>query len=170
MLRSDPCISESCAPSARLMQAEFPPQAYAPPREGKAQTPDRSTGVTQVPTTPSEPSRASVGPSTRIAQDGVRSRLRVIEPAPTAQRPDAVRRPNSGSSPGADQQLRSLMADAMRQLPFEHRAVIYRAHYQGWTTCRIADDLCISEGDVKSRLHDGLRTLRLTVQRMGQRP
>jgi Sigma-70, region 4 len=169
MLRSDPCISASCALSARLMQAGFPPQAYAPPPEGKTQTLDRSTRVTQVPTTPSEPSRASVGPNTRIAQDGVRSRLRVIDPAPTAQRPDAVRRLNSGSSPGTDQQLRSQMADAMRQLPFEHRAVIYRAYYQGWTTSRIADDLCITEADVRSRLHDGLRTLRLSVQRMRQR-
>jgi RNA polymerase sigma-70 factor, ECF subfamily len=60
------------------------------------------------------------------------------------------------------------MADAMRQLPFEHRAVIYRAYYQGWTTGRIADDLSITEAAVKSQLHDGLRTLRLTVQLMGR--
>jgi RNA polymerase sigma-70 factor, ECF subfamily len=50
----------------------------------------------------------------------------------------------------------------MRQLPFEHRAVIYRAYYQGWTTARIADDLKITEAAVKSRLHDGLHALRLT--------
>jgi DNA-directed RNA polymerase specialized sigma24 family protein len=46
---------------------------------------------------------------------------------------------------GTDQQLRSLIADAMRQLPFEHRAVIYRAYYQAWTTARIADDLKITD-------------------------
>jgi DNA-directed RNA polymerase specialized sigma24 family protein len=72
---------------------------------------------------------------------------------------------NSGSSPGTDHQLRSLIADAMRQLPFEHRAVIYRAYYLGWTTARIADDLKISDAAVKSRLHDGLRALRLGVLR-----
>lgn len=110
MLGSDPCSSASCAFSARLMQAPFPPQA-----------------------------------------------------------PDAVGRLNSGSSPGTDQQLRSLIADAMRQLPFEHRAVICRAYYQGWTTDRIADDLKITEAAVKSRLHDGLRTLQLTIHRMGRR-
>ena len=60
-----------------------------------------------------------------------------------------------------DQQLRSLIADGMRQLPFERRAVIYRAYYHGWTTERIADDLKITEAAVKSRLHDGLRALRL---------
>src|SRR5271157_1772189 len=160
MLGSDPCTSASCAPSARLTQAAFPHQAYAPPQGDKTETLDRSTGVTQVSTTPLEPGHASVAPSSRIAQDGVRSRLRVIEPAPTAQQPDAVGRLNSGSSPGTDQQLRPLIADAMRQLPFEHRAVIYRAYYQGWTIARIADDLKITDAAVKSRLHDGLRALR----------
>jgi len=86
-----------------------------------------------------------------------------------AQQRDAARRLHSGSPPGTDQQLRSLIADAIRQLPFEHRAVIYRAYYQGWTTCRIADDLSITEAAVKSRLHDGVRALRFTMQRMGQR-
>jgi RNA polymerase sigma-70 factor (ECF subfamily) len=55
----------------------------------------------------------------------------------------------------------------MRQLPFEYRAVIYRAYYQGWTTSRIASDLKITEAAVKSRLHYGLRALRLTC---GARP
>ncbi|HUO36499.1 MAG TPA: sigma factor-like helix-turn-helix DNA-binding protein [Mycobacterium sp.] len=63
-------------------------------------------------------------------------------------------------NPGADQQLRALLTNAMRQLPFEQRAVIYRAYYQRWTVARIADDLKITEATVKSRLHDGLRTLR----------
>jgi DNA-directed RNA polymerase specialized sigma24 family protein len=57
---------------------------------------------------------------------------------------------------------RSLIAEAMRQLPSEHRAVIYRAYYQGWTTARIADDLKITEAAVKSLLHDGLHALRPT--------
>ncbi len=168
MLGSDPCRRASCAFSARLMQAPFLPQAYAPPRGDKTQTLDRSTGVTQVPTTPPEPSRTSVRPTTRTARDEFRFRFTVTEPAPTALQPDAVGRLNSGSSPGTDQQLRTLIADAMRQLPFEHRAVIYRAYYQGWTTCEIADDLKITEAAVKSRLHDGLHALRLTVRREAQ--
>ena len=98
----------------------------------------------------------------RTARDGFQSRSTITEQAQGAQQPGAVGRLNSGSSPGADQQLRSLIADAMRQLPFEHRAVIYRAYYQGWTTARIADDLKITEAAVKSRLHDGLHGLRLT--------
>jgi DNA-directed RNA polymerase specialized sigma24 family protein len=57
----------------------------------------------------------------------------------------------------------------MRELPFEYRAVIYRAYYRRWTTERIADDLKITEAIVKSRLHDGLHTLRLTFHRMGPR-
>jgi DNA-directed RNA polymerase specialized sigma24 family protein len=77
-------------------------------------------------------------------------------------------RPNSGSSPGTDQKLRSLIADALWQLPFEHRAVIERAYYQGWTTARIAADLKMTEATVKSRLHDGLHALRLTFQRIGR--
>jgi RNA polymerase sigma-70 factor, ECF subfamily len=49
----------------------------------------------------------------------------------------------------------------MQRLPFEYRALIYRAYYQGWTTARIADDLKITDAAVKSRLHDALRALRL---------
>lgn len=76
---------------------------------------------------------------------------------------------NRDTSPGTNQQLRSLIAEAMRELPFGYRAVIYRAYYQGWTTERIADDLKITEAVVKSRLHDGLHVLRLTFHRMGRR-
>ena len=101
------------------------------------------------------------------ARDGFQSRSTVIQQAQSAQQLGAVGRLNSGSSPGSDQQLRSLITDALRQLPFEHRAVIYRAYYQGWTTARIADDLKITEAAVRSRLHDGLHALRL---RGGARP
>ena len=67
---------------------------------------------------------------------------------------------------GTEQQLRRLL-DAMRQSPFEQRAVIYRAFYQGWRTGRIAQDLHITEAAVKSRLHDGLWKLRITLHRPG---
>ncbi len=52
-------------------------------------------------------------------------------------------------------------SDALAQLSEEHRAVIRRSYYQGWTTAQIAADLQIAEGTVKSRLHYAVRALRL---------
>lgn len=62
---------------------------------------------------------------------------------------------------------RMLLTTAMSQLSEDHRAVICRAYYQGWTTAQIADDLQIAEGTVKSRLHYAVRALRLNMQEMG---
>lgn len=62
---------------------------------------------------------------------------------------------------------RMLLGEAIGQLSGEHRAVIRRAYYQGWTTAQIAADLHIAEGTVKSRLHYGMRALRLKLQEMG---
>jgi RNA polymerase sigma-70 factor (ECF subfamily) len=62
---------------------------------------------------------------------------------------------------------RLLIADAMAQMSVDHRAVIERSYYRGWTTVQIADDLDIAEGTVKSRLHYAVRALRLTLQEMG---
>ena len=62
---------------------------------------------------------------------------------------------------------RLLIADAMAQLSAEHRAVIERSYYRGWTTAQIAADLQIAEGTVKSRLHYAVRALRLTLQELG---
>ncbi len=73
--------------------------------------------------------------------------------------------------PGADEvtsaRNRLLIGDALAQLSAEHRAVLRRAYYQGWTTMQIADDLAIAEGTVKARLHNAVRALRLTLQDMG---
>jgi RNA polymerase sigma-70 factor, ECF subfamily len=62
---------------------------------------------------------------------------------------------------------RALVAEAFARLSAEHRAVIRRAHYYGWTTAQIGADLGIADGTVKSRLHDALRTLQQTLQEMG---
>jgi RNA polymerase sigma-70 factor, ECF subfamily len=62
---------------------------------------------------------------------------------------------------------RLLIADAMAQMSPEHRAVVERSYYRGWSTAQIAADLDIAEGTVKSRLHYALRALRLTLQEMG---
>jgi RNA polymerase sigma-70 factor, ECF subfamily len=62
---------------------------------------------------------------------------------------------------------RLLISRALAQLSAEHRAVIRRSYYLGWTTRQIAEDLQIAEHTVKSRLHCALRTLRFTLQEMG---
>lgn len=61
---------------------------------------------------------------------------------------------------------RLLITDAMAQLSTEHRAVIERSYYRGWTTAQTADDLGIAEGTVKSRLHYAVRALRLRLQEL----
>jgi RNA polymerase sigma-70 factor (ECF subfamily) len=79
----------------------------------------------------------------------------------------------SGAPEGADPDEvntalnRLLIGDALAQLSAEHRAVVQRSYYQGWTTAQIADDLQIAEGTVKSRLHYALRALRHILQEMG---
>ena len=60
-----------------------------------------------------------------------------------------------------------LIAEAMAQLSPQHRAVVQRSYYQGWSTAQIAGDLGIAEGTVKSRLHYAMRALRLTLQEIG---
>jgi len=62
---------------------------------------------------------------------------------------------------------RALIGDAMAQLSTEHRAVVGRSYYHGWTTAQIAADLGIAEGTVKSRLHYALRALRQALLEMG---
>jgi RNA polymerase sigma-70 factor (ECF subfamily) len=62
---------------------------------------------------------------------------------------------------------RMLLSEALAQLSPEHRAVVQRSYYLGWTTAQIADNLDIAEGTVKSRLHYAVRALRLTLQEMG---
>ena len=62
---------------------------------------------------------------------------------------------------------RLLLGTALGQLSDDHRAVILRAYYQGWTVAQVATDLQIAEGTVKSRLHYAVRALRLNLQEMG---
>jgi len=66
---------------------------------------------------------------------------------------------------GTDETIDPMMVRrALAQLPAEHRAVLWRSHYLGWSLARIAADLQIAEGTVKSRLHDALRALMRTLQ------
>jgi RNA polymerase sigma-70 factor (ECF subfamily) len=60
-----------------------------------------------------------------------------------------------------------LLGIALSQLSEDHRAVILRAYYQGWSVAQTAADLQIAEGTVKSRLHYAVRALRLSLQELG---
>jgi RNA polymerase sigma-70 factor, ECF subfamily len=62
---------------------------------------------------------------------------------------------------------RWLIAEALGTLSEEHRAVIGAAYFEGRTVADIAGRLRIPEGTVKSRLHYGLRMLRLKLQEQG---
>lgn len=62
---------------------------------------------------------------------------------------------------------RWLVADALDGLSREHRQVIAAAYYEGRTVADIAAELRVPEGTVKSRLHYGLRNLRLALQEKG---
>ncbi len=60
-----------------------------------------------------------------------------------------------------------LVGDAMESLSADHREVIRLAYYGGRDTASIAVELDIPEGTVKSRLHYGLRALRLALEERG---
>ncbi len=62
---------------------------------------------------------------------------------------------------------RWLITDALTLLSIEHRSVIGAAYYEGRSVADIATRLQIPEGTVKSRLHYGLRSLRLILQEKG---
>lgn len=60
-----------------------------------------------------------------------------------------------------------LVEEALAALTVDHRAVVIRAYYRGLSVAEMAQDLDIPEGTVKSRLHYGLRALRLALQEKG---
>lgn len=60
-----------------------------------------------------------------------------------------------------------LIADALAELSLEHRAVIVHSYYGGRSTAEISRELGIPEGTVKSRMHYGLRALKLALQEKG---
>jgi RNA polymerase sigma-70 factor (ECF subfamily) len=62
---------------------------------------------------------------------------------------------------------RWLIAEAFSGLSTEHRVVISAAYYEGRSVADIASRLQIPEGTVKSRLHYGLRMMKLILQEKG---
>lgn len=81
---------------------------------------------------------------------------------------ESARVPDRARSDHTDRTLDAwLIADALSQLKPEHRAVITRAYYRGETIAELADALDVPQGTVKSRLHYGLRALRLALHENG---
>ncbi|WP_287931421.1 sigma-70 family RNA polymerase sigma factor [Arthrobacter sp.] len=74
-------------------------------------------------------------------------------------------------TPGPDQTDRILDAwlveDALLTLTPEHREVIRLAYFDGRDTHTIAAALGVPDGTVKSRLHYGLRALRMALEERG---
>lgn len=60
-----------------------------------------------------------------------------------------------------------IVEEALAALGYEHRSVIVHSYYGGRSIAETAAELGIPEGTVKSRLHYGLRALRLTLQEKG---
>jgi RNA polymerase sigma-70 factor (ECF subfamily) len=80
----------------------------------------------------------------------------------------STRPPERSRSDHADRTLDAwLIADALSTLKPEHRVVIVRAYYRGESIAELADALGLPQGTVKSRLHYGLRALRLALQENG---
>ncbi|MGN6722547.1 MAG: sigma-70 family RNA polymerase sigma factor [Marmoricola sp.] len=60
-----------------------------------------------------------------------------------------------------------LIADALQSLSLDHRAVVVLAYYRRLSVAEISEELDIPQGTVKSRLHYGLRNMRLALQERG---
>jgi RNA polymerase sigma-70 factor (ECF subfamily) len=60
-----------------------------------------------------------------------------------------------------------LVADALRSLSDDHRAVLLECYYRDQTIAQAARHLEIPEGTVKSRVHYALRALRLALEERG---
>ncbi len=60
-----------------------------------------------------------------------------------------------------------LITAALAQLSLEHRTVIVHAYYGRRSIADIATELGVPPGTIKSRLHYGLRALRLALQERG---
>lgn len=78
---------------------------------------------------------------------------------------DRLARIDARRAPDANKAMpdRTLVDEALNQLNLLQRQVIRRAYYLGLTTREIAADLNVTEPVVKTQLHYGLHTLRLTL-------
>lgn len=95
----------------------------------------------------------------------------VIDDARSARRRHEIgvaETPDRGRDDGTDALFEGLIIEeALAGLDLAHRAVIVHAYYGGCSVAEVARRLGIPEGTVKSRLHYGLRALRLALQEKG---
>ncbi len=76
--------------------------------------------------------------------------------------------PDAPTADGTQAALdRWLVTDALAGLSDNHRAVVVGAYYGGRTVAELAAEHGVPPGTVKSRLHYGLRALRLALQERG---
>jgi RNA polymerase sigma-70 factor (ECF subfamily) len=67
-----------------------------------------------------------------------------------------------------DELLQSwLVTDALRALSTDHRTAIVSCYYGGQTIAEAAERLGVPEGTLKSRLHYGMKALRLALEERG---
>ena len=79
--------------------------------------------------------------------------------------------PGLGDDDGLDAALDSvLVADALRTLSPEHRAVLFDSYYRGETAAQIAAARGIPAGTVRSRMYYALKALRLALHERGVNP
>lgn len=81
--------------------------------------------------------------------------------------PDAELPERAGTDGYAEVLDNLLIIDALASLSVEHRQVVCAAYYEGRSVHDIALELQVPPGTVKSRLHYGLRSLRLALQAKG---
>jgi RNA polymerase sigma-70 factor (ECF subfamily) len=95
----------------------------------------------------------------------------VIDEARSARRRHEIvmpETPERASSDATDALFEAiLIEEALASLDFAHRIVVVRAYFGARSIAEIAEELSIPEGTVKSRLHYGLRALRLALQERG---
>lgn len=76
--------------------------------------------------------------------------------------------PEQAEPDRTDSALQSmLVAEALRGLSAEHRAVLLECYFRGSTAAQAASRLGIPLGTVKSRTHYALHALRLALQELG---
>jgi RNA polymerase sigma-70 factor (ECF subfamily) len=111
------------------------------------------------------------GPSTTRAWMFTVARRIVIDEARSARRRHELtvdELPERASGDDTDALFDAiLIKEALASLTPEHRSVIVHAYYRGLSIAQTAAELGIPDGTVKSRLHYGLRALRLALQERG---
>jgi RNA polymerase sigma-70 factor (ECF subfamily) len=78
--------------------------------------------------------------------------------------------PDGGVEPSGEPLERSLFAwrveEAMRKIGEQYRQVLVETYYRGRPYAEVATELGVPEATVKSRVHDGLRALKVALEEL----